>query len=66
LVRHIIYEEVISDLRISVYSFLMGLGYSLSEDPRVLSVEEQVDSGELTVLTIVVPHANKYSPLRVV
>ena len=42
---HIIYEEVVSYLRISINSFLVSLGNPLSEDPWVLSVEEEVDSG---------------------
>ena len=44
----------------------MGLDDSLGEDTRVLSVEEQVDAGELNVLRCAVPVAAKLASVLVV
>jgi len=54
---HIVHEEVISDLRVSIYSFLVSLCNSLGEDSWVFRIEEEIDSSELNVLTSHVPLA---------
>jgi hypothetical protein len=40
LCRHIIDEKVVSNLRISIYTLLVSLSYSLGEDSGVLSIKK--------------------------
>ena len=62
LKRHEVDEEVVADLRVSVDALGMGLNDTLSKDTWVLSIEEQVDAGELNVLVSTVPITSE--PLR--
>lgn len=52
MLGHEVNEEVVSDLRVSIDTFTMSLGHTLSEDTGVFRVEEKVDSGELNVACI--------------
>lgn len=52
--RHVVDKEVVSYLRVGIDSFLVSLGNSLSKNPRVLSVEEEVDSCQLTVSVVLI------------
>lgn len=52
---HVVDEEVVSDLRVSIDSLLMSLGNSLGEDSWIFRVEKEVDSSKFEVLTSHIP-----------
>ena len=52
---HVVDEEVVSDLRVSIDSLLMSLSNSLSEDSWIFRVEKEVDSSKFEVLTSHIP-----------
>jgi hypothetical protein len=66
LKRHEVDEEVVPDLRISIDALRMRLDHSLGEDTWVLSIEEQVDPGELNVLCRAIPKTTELLSLLVV
>ena len=56
--RHVVDEEVVTNLTVGEDALLVCLGDPLGEDAGVLGVEEQVDASEFTVLAVlVVPDA---------
>ena len=65
LVWHVIYEKVVSDLRISINSFLMSLSHSLRKDSRVFGIEKQIYPSKFTVFIAVVPNTCENAPLCV-
>lgn len=44
LLRHVVDEEVVTDLRVRVNTLAVGLSDSLCKNARVLGVEKQVDT----------------------
>jgi hypothetical protein len=66
LLRHVVDEEVIADLGVSVDTLAVGLSDSLSEDTGIFGVEEEVDPGELGVLVETIPVAGVDFALHVI
>jgi hypothetical protein len=62
---HVVDEEVVSDLRVSIDSLLMSLGNSLSEDSWIFRVEKEVDSSKFEVLTSHIPVTAINGSLRI-
>lgn len=58
--RHVINEEIVTDLTVSEDPLLVSLSYSLGKDTRVFSIEKQVYSSQLAVLLgFIIPKAGK-------
>ncbi len=47
LLGHAVYVEMVPDLRVSVYTLTVRLGYALGKDAWVFGVKQQVNSEKL-------------------
>ncbi len=63
---HIVDEEVVSYLTVSINTLLMSLGHTLGENAWVFSIEEEVDPGQLAILASAVPDAREDAALAVI
>lgn len=59
LLRHVVDEEVVSDLGISVNALTVCLSNSLGENSGILWVEKEIDSSKFAILFSPVPVACK-------
>ncbi len=64
--RHVVNKKVVSNLRVSIDAFAVGLGNPLCKDSGILRVKQQIDSCQLRILLKAIPVSCKHFSFRVI